>query len=81
VASRLTSWEASSGRNFSATPSTKSLLASYGVRQKCVDGFLVGYRALICHRDTKWAGGFRRLIDGAGVRVMQTPIRAPNANA
>jgi putative transposase len=46
-----------------------------------VDGFLVGYRALICDRDTKWTGGFRRLIEGAGVRVVQTPIQAPNANA
>jgi transposase InsO family protein len=41
----------------------------------------VGYRALICDRDTKWTGGFRRLIEGAGVRVVQTPIQAPNANA
>ena len=46
-----------------------------------VDGFLVGYRALICDRDTKWMDGFRRLIEGAGVRVVQTPIQAPNANA
>jgi hypothetical protein len=23
--------------------------------------------------------GFRRLIEGAGVRVVQTPIQAPNA--
>jgi putative transposase len=45
------------------------------------DGFLVGYRALICDRDTKWMDGFRRLIEGAGVRVVQTPIQAPNANA
>jgi len=41
----------------------------------------VGYRALICDRDTKWMDGFRRLIEGAGVRVVQTPIQAPNANA
>jgi putative transposase len=44
-----------------------------------VDGFLTGYRALICERDTKWTHGFRRLIEGAGVRVVQTPIQAPNA--
>jgi putative transposase len=25
--------------------------------------------------------GFRRLLDGAGIRVVQTPIQAPNANA
>src|SRR5215510_12930101 len=46
-----------------------------------VDGFLVGYRALICDRDTKWTNRFRRLIEDAGVRVVQTPIQAPNANA
>src|SRR5262245_8826326 len=46
-----------------------------------VDGFLVGYRALICDRDTKWMGGFRRVIEDAGVRIVQTPIQAPNANA
>src|SRR5215510_9261851 len=46
-----------------------------------VDGCLVGYRALICDRDTKWTKEFRRLIAGAGVRVVQTPIQAPNANA
>jgi transposase InsO family protein len=46
-----------------------------------VDGFLVGYRALIRDRDRKWSAGFRRLIEGAGVRVVQTPIQAPNANA
>src|SRR5262249_27518053 len=44
-----------------------------------VDGFLIGYRALICGGDTKWTDGFRRLIEGAGVRVVQTPIQAPNA--
>ena len=46
-----------------------------------VDGFLMGYRALICDRDTKWTEEFRRLMEGAGVRVVQTPIQAPNANA
>ena len=46
-----------------------------------VHGFLVGYRALICDRDTKWTKGFRRLIEGAGMRIVQTPIQAPNADA
>jgi putative transposase len=41
----------------------------------------VGYRALICDRDTKWTDGFRRLIEDTGVRVVQTPIQAPDANA
>jgi len=46
-----------------------------------VDGFLVGHRALICDRDSKWTGRFGRLIEGAGIRIVQTPIQAPNANA
>ena len=46
-----------------------------------VDGSLRGYRVLICDRDTKWTEGFRRLIEGAGVRIVQSPLQAPNANA
>ena len=46
-----------------------------------VDGVLGGYRVLICDRDRKWTEGFRCLIEGAGVRIVQTPIQAPNANA
>jgi len=36
---------------------------------------------LICDRDTKWSPDVRRLLREAGVRVVVTPIRAPNANA
>jgi putative transposase len=46
-----------------------------------VDGFLAGHRVLICDRDGKWPEGFRRVMEGAGVRVVQTPFQAPNANA
>ena len=46
-----------------------------------VDGFLVGCRVLICDRDMKWTDGFLRVLEGAGIRVVQTPIQAPNANA
>jgi len=46
-----------------------------------VDGFLAGYRALISDRGAKWMEGFRRVIEDAGVRIVQTPIQAPNANA
>jgi len=46
-----------------------------------VGGFLVGYRALIRDRDSKWTAPFRGLIEGAGVRVVHTPIHAPNTNA
>ena len=46
-----------------------------------VDGFLLSKRFLICDRDTKFSGRFRRLLSGAGVEVIRTPFRAPNANA
>ena len=46
-----------------------------------VDGFLAGHRVLICDRDRKWTDGFRRIVQDAGVRIVLTPIQAPNANA
>jgi transposase InsO family protein len=46
-----------------------------------VDGFLAGHRVLICDRDSKWTDGFRVLLEGAGVRIVLTPVQAPNANA
>jgi len=36
---------------------------------------------LICDRDRKWTKGFRRIVEGAGVRIVLTPAEAPNANA
>ena len=39
------------------------------------------HRVLICDRDRKWSGDVRRLLSEAGIRVVQTPFRAPNANA
>jgi putative transposase len=46
-----------------------------------IDGFLASHRVLICDRDGKWTDGFRALLEGAGVRIVQTPVKAPNANA
>jgi putative transposase len=46
-----------------------------------VDGFLAGHRVLICDRDSKWMEGFRSRLEGAGVRIVLTPVQAPNANA
>jgi transposase InsO family protein len=40
-----------------------------------------GGRVLICDRDSKWTDGFRRIVQGAGVRIVLTPVQAPNANA
>jgi putative transposase len=38
-------------------------------------------RVLICDRDAKWSAAVRRRLQDAGLRVIQTPYRAPNANA
>jgi transposase InsO family protein len=38
-------------------------------------------QVLICDRDSKWSRNVRRLLDDAGIRVVRTPERAPNANA
>jgi putative transposase len=46
-----------------------------------VDGCLAGHRILICDRDTKWTDGFHRIVQGAGVRIVLTSVKAPNANA
>ena len=40
-----------------------------------------GPRVLICDRDAKWSAAVRERLGEAGIRVVQTPYRAPNANA
>jgi putative transposase len=45
------------------------------------DGWLVDHRVLICDRDTKWSAPVRARLGEAGIRVVLTPYRAPNANA
>jgi len=45
------------------------------------EGLLVRQRVLICDRDTKWSTSVRERLQEAGIRVVQTPYRAPNANA
>ena len=45
------------------------------------DGLLVPHRLLICDRDTKWSAPVRARLAEAGIRVVQTPLQAPNANA
>jgi transposase InsO family protein len=45
------------------------------------DGVLVGHRVLICDRDAKWSAPVREYLGEAGIRVVQTPFQAPNANA
>jgi hypothetical protein len=36
---------------------------------------------LICDRDRKWSCAVRQRFGDAGIRVVLTPERAPNANA
>ena len=38
-------------------------------------------QVLICDRDRKWSHDVRRRLRDAGIRVVLTPVRAPNANA
>jgi transposase InsO family protein len=45
------------------------------------DGVLDGQRFFICDRDRKWSTAVRQLLETSGVRVIQTPFRAPNCNA
>ena len=45
------------------------------------DGLLRAHRVLICDRDAKWSTAVRQLLNEAGICVVQTPWRAPNANA
>ena len=45
------------------------------------EGLLVQHRLLICDRDTKWSAPVRARLGEAGIRVVLTPYRAPNANA
>jgi hypothetical protein len=45
------------------------------------DGPLVDHRVLICDRDAKWSAPVRARLGEAGIRVVQTPYQAPNANA
>jgi putative transposase len=40
-----------------------------------------GCRLLICDRDAKWSEAVRARLQAAGLHVVQTPYRAPNANA
>jgi transposase InsO family protein len=45
------------------------------------DGPLAHHRVLICDRDAKWSQAVRGHLGQAGLTVVQTPWRAPNANA
>ena len=69
--------------NLGAALITLPLWSTWSARRltDAVDGFLSGHRVLICDRDRKWTDGFHRIVQGAGVRIVLTPVQAPNANA
>jgi putative transposase len=66
-----------------STPTPDAWFMAQAARRltDAVDGFLTGHRVLICDRDSKWTDAFRRIVQGAGVRIVWTPVQAPNANA
>jgi hypothetical protein len=39
------------------------------------------FRLLIHDRDSKFGGGFNEVFRSEGMKVIRTPVRAPNANA
>ena len=45
------------------------------------EGPLRDHRVLICDRDRKWSRDVRQRLSDAKIHVVQTPFRAPNANA
>ena len=45
------------------------------------DRLLLQHRLVICDRDTKWSGPVRARLAEEGIRVVKTPLQAPNANA
>jgi len=46
-----------------------------------VEGIVRPPSVLICDRDRKWSIAVQHFLKTAGVRVVQTPFRAPNCNA
>jgi transposase InsO family protein len=46
-----------------------------------VDGVLRAPCMLICDRDRKWSAAVERFLATAGIRVLRTPLQAPNCNA
>ena len=65
-----------------STPTPDAWFMAQAARRltDAVDGFLASHQILICDRDSKWTDDFRRIVQGAGVRIVLIPVRAPNAN-
>ena len=45
------------------------------------EGLLRQHRVLMWDRDRKWSEATRQMVEDTGIQVVQTPFRAPNANA
>jgi putative transposase len=63
-----------------STPHPEALFLQQVVRTLTMAGGVEPPRVLICDRDRKWSGDVRQRLSDAGVRVVRTPERAPNAN-
>ena len=66
-----------------STPHPEALFMQQIVRTLTMaeDGAMHAPHLLICDRDRKWSGDVRRQCRDAGIRIVFTPARAPNANA
>jgi putative transposase len=64
-----------------STPHPSELFMDQVMVTAAADGLLARHRVLICDRDRKWSRAVRRGFAEAGIRVVLTPVRAPNANA
>jgi transposase InsO family protein len=66
-----------------STPHPEALFMEQIVRTLTMarDGVIDTPTMLIFDRDRKWSGEVRRRLEQAGIRVLFTPERAPNANA
>jgi transposase InsO family protein len=66
-----------------STPHPEALFMEQIVRTLTMaqDGVADTPHMLICDRDRKWSGDVRRQLQEAGIHVVLTPERAPNANA
>ena len=66
-----------------STPHPEALFMQQVVRTLTMaeGGGVDAPQVLICDRDRKWSGDVRRRLRDAGIRVVLTPERAPNANA
>jgi len=68
-------------RVLGVTRSPDSAWVAQQARDLAVGERLAGIRFVIRDRDSKFSGPFDEVLRFEGVRIVQTPIRAPRANA